>query len=517
MELVKRNIHMECQKCKASTQITLEDDVNISDSRPDAYQIIMDRGSVVIEEVKVTDDHVGVKGRLQFKILYLTEDKKRDVAAMEGTIPFEEQVYMEYVKAGDIVAVDWDIEDLSIGLINSRKFSVQSLVMLNAHCEEICDVETAVDLESTSTVEFRKKNLDIAAMKICKKDILRVKEEIEIPGSFPNILSVIWWDIEPCNVDFKMLSDKISIQGEIRAFFLYRGEGDDEELCHYETVIPFSGSIDCMGAEEGMIPEIRFVPECKDVSVQPDFDGEDRVISFEMNFHLNICAYEEERLSLLCDVYGVTEEVSVLEKEAVFRKLLTKAGGKMKLSTQCSAETDVQIVRILHTLARAQLLEQVITDMGIEISGTVNLQILYESADEEIKYGMIRESVPFSYVLEADGMTEDCVYTLRADTEQVTVSLLDGKDIDVKCVLIFGGNIYKSLKERIVEQIVSSELDAMKMADLPGIAVYMVRDGESLWDIGKRYYVPISMLMQTNQLSSEEVKPGDRILIVKST
>lgn len=516
MELVKRNIHMDCQKCKASTQITLEDDVNISDTKPDAYQMIMDRGSVVIEEVRVTDDHVGVKGRLQFKILYLTEEKKGDVATMEGSVPFEEQIYMEGVKNGDSVSMDWDIEDLTIGLINSRKFSVQSLIMLKAQCEEIRDEEVAVDLESEKPVEFRKKNLEIAAMKICKKDIFRIKEEVEIPGSFPNILSVVWWDVAPCNVEFKMLSDKISVQGEFRAFFLYRGEGDEEEICHYETVIPFSGSIDCMGAEEGMIPEIHYQPECREVSVQSDFDGEERVISFEMCLNLSICAYEEERLSLLCDVYSVSEEVSVSERATGFRRLLSKAGGKMKLSEHFKTK-DSQIVRILHTSAKVQILDREVTDTGIGIDGVVNLQILYESADEEAKYGTIKETIPFAYMLETEGIGDDCIYSLHADAEQITVSLIDGEEIDVKCILLFGGNIYKSFKENIIEQITETQLDAQKMAELPGIAVYMVRDGESLWDIGKRYYVPIATLIQTNQLSSEEVKPGDRILIVKSS
>ena len=515
MELVKRNIHMDCQKCKASAQITLEDDVNISDSKPDAYQLIMDRGNVVIDEVKVSDDHVSVKGRLQFKILYLTEDKKGDVATMEGNIPFEEQIYMEGVETGDSVSVDWDIEDLTVGLINSRKFRVQSLVMLKSHCEEIRDEETAVDLENSEAVEFRKKNLDIAAMKICKKDILRVKEEVEIPGSFPNILSLIWWDVVPCNVEFKILSDKITAQGEIRAFFLYRGEGEEDEICHYETVIPFAGTIDCMGAEEGMIPEIRFVPECREVSVQSDFDGEERVITFELCLNLVICAYEEERLSLLSDVYGVSKEVSVSEKEASFRRLLTKAAGKMKLAEHFKLD-EGHIVRILHTAAKVQIIEQAVMEEGIEISGVVNLQLLYESADEEKKYGMMKENIPFSYMLEADGVDKDCTYVLRTDVEQITVLLLDGSEIDVKCVLFFGGNIYKNIKEKIVEEIEVAQLDSEKMAELPGIAVYMVRDGESLWDIGKRYYVPISALIETNQLSSEEVKPGDRILIVKS-
>lgn len=515
MELIKRNIHMDCQKCKASTQITLEDDVNISDSRPDAYRIVMDRGNLVIDEIKVSDDHVNVKGRLQFKILYLTEEKKGDISTMEGSIPFEEQLYMEGVENGDSVSVDWDIEDLTIGLINSRKISVQSLIMLKTHCEEIRDEETAVDLESNEPVEFRKKNLDIAAMTICKKDIFRIKEEVEIPGSFPNILSMIWWEATPCNVEFKMLSDKITVQGEIRAFFLYRGEGEDDEICHYETVLPFSGSIDCMGAEEGMIPEIRYQADCREMLVQPDFDGEERVITFEICLNLAICAYEEEQLSLLSDVYGVSKEIAVTERDATFRRLLTKAGGKMKLAAQFRPEESIPIARILHTSAKVQITQQDVVIGGIEITGAVHLQILFESTGEEEKYGMIKESIPFIYLLEIDGADENCIYTLRTDAEQVSVSLIDGSEIDVKCMLFFGGNIYSSIREKIVEQISVSEVDAEKMAELPGIAIYMVREGESLWDIGKRYYVPVSALIQTNQLNSEDVKPGDRILIVK--
>ena len=42
-----------------------------------------------------------------------------------------------------------------------------------------------------------------------------------------------------------------------------------------------------------------------------------------------------------------------------------------------------------------------------------------------------------------------------------------------------------------------------------------MKDGESLWDIGKRYYVSIETLMQTNNLTSQEVRPGEKILIVK--
>ncbi len=73
MELVRKNIHMDRIKGQASTQITLEDDINILDSRPDASKLIYDRGSVALEEIKVTEDHVAVKGKLQFLVMYLAE------------------------------------------------------------------------------------------------------------------------------------------------------------------------------------------------------------------------------------------------------------------------------------------------------------------------------------------------------------------------------------------------------------------------------------------------------------
>ncbi len=522
MELIKRNIHMDCVKCKAQTQMTLEDDVIISDSRPDAAKLIMDRGNVIIEELKITDDHVNVKGKLAFNVLYLAEKGSQDagrsdVANMEGSIHFDEMVFMEGIKSTDTVNASWDLEDLSINLINSRKMSVQSMISIYLVCEEICDEETAVDLYSQEPVEFRKKTLNIAAMSIKKKDIFRVKEEVEVPGSFPNIFAMIWSEIIPEAVEFKVLEDKIAIQGELRGFFLYRGEGEEEEICHYETTLPFAGSLDCPGAREGMIPEISFTAENRDVEVRPDFDGEERVITFEQCLDLDICIYAEEEIDILSDVYGVVKEVSVVEKNAEFRRMIARSSGKTKLAGHFTCEDEKAVLhKILHTASKLQITGKKAVESGIEISGVVNLQVLYECSTEENRYGMIKGTLPFEYVLEAEGIDESCIYPVQAFLDQMTVTIIDNGEIDVKCVLYFRGNVYRSWQERIVEQIVVTEPDMEKMAALPGIAIYMVREGESLWDIGKRYYVPVSVIKKCNDLTSDEVKAGDKILIVKN-
>ena len=266
-----------------------------------------------------------------------------------------------------------------------------------------------------------------------------------------------------------------------------------------------------------MIPEICFRSEDREVEVRPDFDGEERVITFEQCLDLDICIYEEESIDILSDVYGVVKEVSAVEKNAAFRRLLARSSGKTKLSGHFKCEDEKAMLhKVLHTMSALQVTGQNITEGGIELTGVVNLQIFYECSNEDDRYGVIKAAIPFQYVLEAEGMNENCIYSVQSFVDQVTVAIIDNGEVDVKCVLYFRANVYQRWQEKIVEQVIVTEPDMEKMEALPGIAVYMVKEGDSLWDIGKRYYVPVSVIKQTNELTSDEVKAGDRILIVKN-
>lgn len=252
------------------------------------------------------------------------------------------------------------------------------------------------------------------------------------------------------------------------------------------------------------------------MEVRPDFDGEERIITFELCLNLDIGIYEEEKIDILSDVYGVVKEIAVSEKEASFCRFLSRSSGRMKLAEHFRGGENAQIVKILHTAGQLQMTDQTRVENGMEITGVVNLQILYECSKDEEKYGMLKENIPFHYVLETEEMDDFCECPVQGEVEQLMVSLIDGEEVDVKCVLFFRSNLYRKWKEKMVDRVTVSELDSEKMAALPGIAIYMVREGESLWDIGKRYYVPVSVIRQTNELTSDEVKCGDKILIVKN-
>ena len=146
MELVKKNVHMDFTKAAASTQFVLEDDVNLSDVKPDMDCICLEKGQIIIDEVRAYEDAALVRGRLLFSVLYHTDEENRSLAVMEGKIPFEEKVHMQGLNVGDSLKAEGTIEDLSVGMINSRKISVQSVVNMAVKAWELCDAQVPIGI-----------------------------------------------------------------------------------------------------------------------------------------------------------------------------------------------------------------------------------------------------------------------------------------------------------------------------------------------------------------------------------
>ena len=113
---------------------------------------------------------------------------------------------MEGVLPSDTVTVEGTVEDFTVNMINSRKLSLQALILLSARIEEIYDEELPVGIQGEDTeagVEYRIEPMEVTQLAICKNDIFRKKEEIPLPSSYPNIYQILWSNISLRDVEFK--------------------------------------------------------------------------------------------------------------------------------------------------------------------------------------------------------------------------------------------------------------------------------------------------------------------------
>ena len=146
----KENIHENRIKCSNTMQITLDDDFNVPDSKPDIDSIIKERGIVHIESVKSVADKADVIGALDFSLLYTgTENDKHIPVRMNSSMEFNEKINLSEDADNTYLTAQARLEDITVKAINSRKISVKAVVSITVVSEEIEDVSVGNDVEDT--------------------------------------------------------------------------------------------------------------------------------------------------------------------------------------------------------------------------------------------------------------------------------------------------------------------------------------------------------------------------------
>ena len=178
IELIKKEIHMNRQRGTAVSQLTLDDDFIVPDALDDAVQILLSDGEVQIENSRIQGEKVLIRGKLVFRVLYRRESG--GLQAMGGEIPFEETVNVPELSERDYTQIVWNIEDLNITMIHSRKLSAKAVLTLTVRAESRVDAQAAADVETDDAgLQVLKRSVPAATLAVRRKDIYRVREEAD--------------------------------------------------------------------------------------------------------------------------------------------------------------------------------------------------------------------------------------------------------------------------------------------------------------------------------------------------
>ena len=75
--------------------------------------------------------------------------------------------------------------------------------------------------------------------------------------------------------------------------------------------------------------------------------------------------------------------------------------------------------------------------------------------------------------------------------------------------------VFRQWEEQLIESVEEQPLDRKKLESMPGITVYIVKAGDTLWDIAKKFYTTVDEISGVNSLTEKEVKPGQSLILVR--
>jgi len=479
VELVRKNIHMNRQKGKAVSQITLDDDYNIPDQMPDAGMLIQEKGTIEIAEVKVEAGRVRVKGNLQFWALYMGDSLDNSLHSIQGQIPFEEMMNVEDAKDGDSLQLKWMLEDVSAFLINSRKLSIKTVLTLELAVEEFFD-------------------------------------EIILPANKPNIRQLLWQDISVQGAELRLSEGEVLIKGELVVFILYEGEEESGKAYWMEQALPFNSHVDVGGCQEGMLENIEMSLAHGDLEVKPDYDGELRVLNIDAVLELNIQIYEEEHLGMVCDLYSPSKELELITTPAVYENLLACNASKCRVTERMKTESaDAQILQICHSRGEVKVDDIQVTAEGLLVEGVVAVQVLYVTSDDSHPFLCMKGAVPFEHLIEVSGIGNNSVYYLQTTLDQLSVNMVNSEELEVKAGILIHALVLDRVTVQHISDVREHPLNLEAVKALPGFLIYVVQPSDTLWDIAKAYHTTGEQICSMNEMASQEVLPGQKLLLVK--
>lgn len=516
MELVKNHLHQLSVKSRAVSQVTFDEDYNVPDAKPDVGRMIQKKGEVTVSQVQAGEGRARIFGSLDFSLLYVSDGEEKKVYSLEGSLPVDENMNLDGISGGDKICLKWEIEDLSLQLIHSRKLNVKAVVTFSALVEELKDLEVPLGLKEGERASVKTREVRGLELGVHKKDTLRIRKEMAAASNKPNIHEILWKDMELRGLDIRADEEKVLLKGELFIFVLYAGMDEENPLQWLEQAIPFSGEVECSGCTSDMIPNIEVNMVQSGLEIVPDADGEERVLQADAVLELDLKLYRETVFPLLQDVYIPGKKAAITAVPQKLESLLVRNCSKCRISDKLKLEeSQNRILQICHSEGRIKVDESRPAEGGLLVQGVLELRILYIVSDDEMPFYAAEAAVPFSHVVEAPGISPDCRCYLRTDLEQLSTTMADSSVVEVKAVLNLGAIVLSVREEELIREIRAEELDPEELQNMPGIVCYLVQPQDTLWDIAKRFYTTPEEIQRVNHLGTQEVKPMDSLLLIK--
>jgi len=504
MELNKHICTQFVEKEKEFMQMTLDDDYIVRDNKPDVLRIIYAKGQTVLEDIKIGNQVVWLTGKLYFCVLYQSDDENRRLESVNGEIPFQEKVIMDTREECEELAAEIQIEDLSVGIINSRKLAIRALLNVDVKCLEE-ETKTFSCQIAADGYEEKTESLSMLCMVENKKEMISLQKEILLPNSRTNIGEIIFYQVDFLNEEIQLLEHRMTMQSNAKVWVLYRSESTGEYEC-FETTVPLTGEVDVYGTNGDEIFWAKLSP--RDVVIEPrsDYDGESRMLGMELNLWMEFQIYREEPCEILKDAYCLDKELHIKREEETFYQLLVKNVSKVRLMEQQNIEpSQERILQICGSSGTITIDSVVRREDGIQVEGVLNVHILYTTTDDNLPFAHTEGQIPFEQFIEISGFVEDAKLWMDYKMEQLQVNLLDSTEYEIKAVIEIG---VMALNEKKCSNIIGIEeepLDMNMLQKQPGMIGYVKKEEEDIWDVAKKYHATAANILEF----------GNRVLVVK--
>ena len=247
-------------------------------------------------------------------------------------------------------------------------------------------------------------------------------------------------------------------------------------------------------------------------AINLDDVGENRIVNVEFLVKGNVKVYSNEKVEILKDAYSPTMNIELENANKEFTLIHSIANSEvMAKETFAIEDKDERVGEVIAVTGHPIIKDKIIEDERVKVEGLAKTNIIYRLAGEDLNYGILSGSIPFNTSIDIRGLRKDMSVIINPYLENIDTNI-EGNAVSVRATVGLNIKAYYKINKNYIKDVNEGvgEVKEKKAS----VTIYVVDEGETLWDLAKKYNTTVAELEKLNDLNEEEnIKPGCKLII----
>ncbi len=509
VNLKKKEVSLREIICSKYGQTKIESDLIVPDTKPDISKILQVCGKAVITQKTAQQDKAYIQGIVHTTVVYVPEGG--GIKSIFLDLDFSHILEAKGAKTENHIWADCEVESIDYSIVNSRKISLKVNLGIDV---KVCRTSVAnlpVGIEDNCLVQAKYKDYKITSSSSEEEQDFRFRDRIEVPSGKPDICEIIKINSRVNPSDLRYQNGVINASGDILLSILYIS--DDGNVCAMEETLPFNETLEGMTLPEGECDAVYTVKETG-FEIEETPDGARRIINLDLLICGAFRTTENIEISAISDAFG-TESPVVLSKntyeiESVTDKSATQIAHKETISIP---DYLPEVYKICDCSGEARVTGISIEDGRVNIDGEILSNIIYLSPNDESGVSGTSHISSFSQTIDMPLAGIDSICEAKVELDHIGYNINSDRSVELRFIIVLSVTLLKSDTVEIIEDINDDE--NCEIRNMPPAIIYFPEEGETVWDIAKRYMATPEAIISSNNLESETLHKGQKICIFR--
>ena len=448
-------------------------------------------------------DSLELDGEIRVRMVYFSEESGA-LAVYETLISFSKSLEGRVSSPEAVTEVLPRVDYCHCRVVNRRKAEIRGAVSFSVRAAGGREEKLLTDAGGCG-LECHRTAKEISVLQAAVSQQSEEQADFVLEGEEQEIRCIL--DARGiCILEDQRAADgQLLVRGAIRVRIL--AQKTDGAVCSIQREIPFSRVLE----QEKLTDGIPCVVRTQLVRLDTDLpESEDEpLLSVSAELWIGAVQPVTRSVSLIDDCYSTlyeSEQTEVHLKMPVLTESISESGSVTD-RIHWGEEKPDRIFEVFGALDRLSVTPKF---GDLTLQGNMIYTVYYQRQDG--MPAVTERTVPFEIVRKLASSGEEMRFDGSLQLTEITAGSFDADGMEIHAGMKLNGAVYILNSCEAVSDIQVME-EQPKAPETDGLILYFGERGEEIWQIGKRYGLSVSRIMEENRLDEETLKDSQLLLI----